>query len=217
MRAVGRPVRSDRRRRPHVRSGTARRQARRRPGRTPSPQPAPEVPSTGPCVGSRRSRSVRGTVPPTRTGPTLGVRVQAFGRRAPVADRAAVSQRPTESHTAAQADRPAGVRLRRDVLGGLRARGDLPGALGGRPGGLHDGTLDRGRRRGGDAHRGRLLPPERARLPLRRRRLRGGHHQPGADGRPDGGQRPARRLRAHRGGLRGGGDVQHRLGGSVHR
>ena len=30
----------------------------------------------------------------------------------------------------------------------------------------------------GDAHRGRVLPPDRARLPLRRRRLRGRHGQP---------------------------------------
>ena len=36
-------------------------------------------------------------------------------------------------------------------------------------------AVDRARGRRGDAHRGHLLPAERARLPLRRRRLRGRH------------------------------------------
>ena len=40
---------------------------------------------------------------------------------------------------------------------------------------------DRHRRRARDAHRGRVVPAERARLPQRRRRLRGRHRQPRAD------------------------------------
>ena len=53
--------------------------------------------------------------------------------------------------------------------------------------------------------------------PVRRRRLRGGHHQPGPHGRADGGQRAAGGLRAHRRGVDGVGDVEHRVGGAVHR
>ena len=51
------------------------------------------------------------------------------------------------------------------------------------------------------ARRHHELPPERARLPLRRRRLRGGQRQPRPEGRAHRGECAARRLRAHRRGL----------------
>ena len=56
-----------------------------------------------------------------------------------------------------------------------------------------------GRRRHRDpAGRGRLLPPERARLHQRRRRLRGRDHEPGGQRRARRRQRADGRLRAHR-------------------
>ena len=83
----------------------------------------------------------------TASGLTLGSRVQAFDRRAAAGPGQAVPQRQAGAHPAAEADRPAGVRLRRAVVGGVRARGDLPGAVGGRPGRVLDGAVDRARRR----------------------------------------------------------------------
>ena len=96
---------------------------------------------------------------------------------------------------AAQADRPAGVRFRRAVVGRLCAERDLPDAV---AGGCHGLRLQlEGRAAGvvGHAGGGRVLPAERARLPLRWRRLRGGHHQPRSQRRPDGRRGPPRRLR----------------------
>src|ERR1700742_4991593 len=104
-------------------------------------------------------------------GPTLFSRVQTFDRGTSADFGSAVSQRSAEPHTAAQADRLAGVRFRRAVLGGLRPRRDLSDALGGRAGGVLVDTVDRAGGGGGDAGRGGQLPAERACLSFRRRRL----------------------------------------------
>ncbi|CAA9294613.1 MAG: Uncharacterized amino acid permease, GabP family, partial [uncultured Friedmanniella sp.] len=117
------------------------------------------------------------------------------------AGRAEAPQQPDGRDPAAQADRPARLRLRRAVLGRLRARRDPADAVAGRSGRLRVLLEGRHRGRGGDAGGRRLLPAERARLPLRRRRLRGGHGEPRAQRRPHGGQRADGRLRPHRRGL----------------
>ena len=71
-------------------------------------------------------------------------------------------------------------------------------------------------RRRRHARRRRVLPAERARLPLRWRRLRGRHHQPRAQGRADRGQRAARRLRPDRRGVDLLGRPERRGGARLH-
>src|SRR6201987_1050952 len=110
---------------------------------------------------------VRRTVPAIPGGLTLFSRVQTFDRGPPAGFGSAVSQRSAGSHTATQADRLAGVRFRCVVLGGLRPRGGLSDALGGRAGGVFVDTVDRAGGGGSDAGRGGQLPAERPCLPFR--------------------------------------------------
>ena len=86
-----------------------------------------------------RRVSLRTVPPPTLSsgvgliGLVHGLRfagVQAHDRHQAAAARSTLPQRHTGPHAAAEADRAAGVRVRCDVVGGLRARGDLPGAVG---------------------------------------------------------------------------------------
>src|SRR5918995_912776 len=71
--------------------------------------------------------------------------------------------------SAAEADRPAGVRLRRAVLGGVRPGRDPADPQPGRVDRVRVLLEDRDPGRGGDAGGGRLVPAERPRLPLRGR------------------------------------------------
>ena len=129
---------------------------------------------------------------------------------------AALHQRQAGRHAVAQADRPAGLRQRRAVLGGLRPGRNLHHPLGRRPLGLRVLLEGRpgGRRRHADDRR--VLPAERARLPLRRRRLRGRDDQHRLVRGADRGQRPARRLRPHRGGLGVLRRAERDLGAALH-
>src|SRR5215218_1499565 len=77
-----------------------------------------------------------GTLPPNSSGLTLGSRVQAFDRRPAAGPRQTLPKRQALPHASAQADSPSGLRFRRAVVDGLRTRGDLPGAVGGRTGGV---------------------------------------------------------------------------------
>src|SRR5690242_8454063 len=70
-----------------------------------------------------RTTNATAFLPPVAGGLTLGTRVQAFDRRAAAGTGPAVSQRHAFAHPIAETDRPPGLRLRRAVLGGLRARG----------------------------------------------------------------------------------------------
>src|ERR1700758_105687 len=54
-------------------------------------------------------------------GPSVGARVQAIDRRAAAASGTAVPQRQIGAHLAAEADRAAGLRIRRAFVGGVRA------------------------------------------------------------------------------------------------
>src|SRR3954452_20738301 len=72
---------------------------------------------------------------------------------------------------AVQADRAAGLRERRPLLGGLRPRGGLHHVVGRRGLGVRLLLEDRYLRRRRDADGGRVVPAERARLSQRRRRL----------------------------------------------
>ncbi len=108
---------------------------------------------------------------------------------------AALHQRQVGRHAVAQADRPAGVRQRRPVVRGLRPGRDLHHPLGGRTLGVRLFVEGRPGRRRRDADDRRVVPAERARLPVRRWRLRGRDHQHRVVRRADGGQRAAGRLR----------------------
>ncbi|CAA9314232.1 MAG: Uncharacterized amino acid permease, GabP family, partial [uncultured Nocardioidaceae bacterium] len=108
---------------------------------------------------------------------------------------------PAGPDPAPQAHRAAGVRQRRAVLGGLRPRRGLHHAVGRGHLGVRLLLAGRARRRPGDGDRGGVVPPERARLPQRRRGLRGGDGQPRPDRRGHRRQRPARRLRPDRRGV----------------
>ena len=120
------------------------------------------------------TRAVRRAVRARLRSPRVQVR---HGDQAPRA-RPAVPQRRAAGHAAAQAHRPARVRLRRPVVGGVRAAGGADHPVAGRAGRLR--ALAVGRRRGDRRarHGRRELPPERARLPLGRRRLRDRDGQP---------------------------------------
>src|SRR5690348_18059439 len=75
----------------------------------------PRQPATHLGQPFRSANILLRTLPPNPSGPTLGSRVQTFNRHPSVAYRSAVSQRPAESHAAAQADRLAGVRDRKST------------------------------------------------------------------------------------------------------
>src|ERR1700722_19901552 len=191
--------------------------SRDNPSATDDPTRPHPITTTRTCGSSRRAcylsgpTAVKRTVPAVPGGLTLGSRVQTFDCGASIGFGPAVSQRPAEPHTAAQADRLAGVRLRCIVVGCLRSRGGLPDALGGRFGGVLVGTVDRRRSGGGDAGRGGQLPAERACLPPRWRRLPGGHNQPGSQFWPHGGKRADGGLCSHGGCFDGIGHVEHRV------
>ena len=123
-------------------------------------------------------------------------RLQADPARPQAAEHAA------RRDAAAQADRAAGLRQRRAVVGGLRAGRDLHHAVAW-PASRRTPAPGRSRIAvaAGDADRGGVVPAERARLPQRRRRLRGRDGQPRPERRRHGGQRAARRLRADRRGV----------------
>ena len=98
---------------------------------------------SGMSVANPRTRNATAFRRPTAVGLTLGSRVQAFDRCAAVGSRKAVPQRQARAHAPTQADRAAGLRVRRAVFGGLRAGGNLSGALGRGPDRLLDGAVDR--------------------------------------------------------------------------
>ncbi|CAA9329095.1 MAG: Uncharacterized amino acid permease, GabP family, partial [uncultured Nocardioidaceae bacterium] len=135
--------------------------------------------------------------------------LQAHPGRSQAAVQPAGGDPPPQTH------RVAGVRQRRVVVGGLRPRRGLHHALGGRRLGVRLLLAGRPRGRARDAHRRRVVPPERARLPLRRRRLRGRHRQPRTDRRGHRRQCAARRLRPHRRGVDLLGGAERRVGAAV--
>ena len=106
-----------------------------------------------------------------------------------VAKRALVGRKlrsdPARRDAAPEADRAAGLRQRRAVVRRLRARRDLPDAVGRRAVGVRRSPGRSASPSPSSCRRGRVLPAERACLPQRRRRLRGRDGQPRADRRPD--------------------------------
>src|SRR6478609_9002889 len=115
--------------------------------------------------------------PASRGGSSLSAR--EYRRRVEAgAARPQAAQLAAGGDPAAQAHRPAGVRERRAVVRGLRPGRDPHHAVAGRRVGVRLVLEDRHRGRVRDGRGGRVLPPDRARLPERRWRLRGRDRQP---------------------------------------